>query len=246
MTVRASSTSRPDPSRWRTMSATHSVTCSTLGGSECRCRSCRRTDPMSIEVDSCGPSSPSTSSVEPPPMSTTSTGSGGIADSPPTAPAYARAASSGPDSTCGVTPRRARTPSTKTAALRASRVAEVAQNRMRSGGTPCSRSIPANSSMAEKVRASASAASSPVVSTPWPRRTTRESRSTTSGGVPMSSLMELVPQSIAATRSVIRAGPLDAGPAGPPLAQQVEHLVAERVDARGPAPATGRPGRAGT
>ena len=41
---------------------------------------------------------------------------------------------------------------------------------------------PANSSMAAKVRASASSPRSPVVSTPWPRRTTRESRSTTWGG----------------------------------------------------------------
>ena len=57
------------------MSATHAATSSAVGGSACRCRSWSRTDPMSIETDSRGPPRPSTSSVDPPPMSTTSTGS---------------------------------------------------------------------------------------------------------------------------------------------------------------------------
>ena len=82
--------------------------------------------------------------------------------------------------TSGSMPRRLRTPSAKTAALLASRVADVAQNRTRSDGTAWSRSIPASSSMAAKVRSSASSASTPVRSTPCPRRTTRDSRSATS------------------------------------------------------------------
>src|SRR6478735_12134683 len=141
-------------------------------------------------------------------------------------------------------PRRRRTPSAKTAALLASRVADVAQKRTRSGGTPWSRSIPASSSIAAKVRSSASSASTPVRSTSCPRRTTRESRRATSScpssrTVPMSSLIELVPQSMAATvapglliRSLCRRL-LDARPRRPPVAEPVEDLVAERVD---PAP----------
>ena len=58
------------------MSATQAATSAAVGGSECRCRSCSRTEPMSIEWAASGaPAAPSTSSVEPPPMSTTSTGS---------------------------------------------------------------------------------------------------------------------------------------------------------------------------
>src|SRR6478735_10572774 len=141
-------------------------------------------------------------------------------------------------------PRRRRTPSAKTAALLASRVADVAQKRTRSGGTPWSRSIPASSSIAAKVRSSASSASTPVRSTSCPRRTTRESRRATSScpssrTVPMSSLIELVPQSMAATvASGLLIGSwcrrlLDARPRRPPVAEPVEDLVAERVD---PAP----------
>ena len=94
-------------------------------------------------------------------MSTTRTGSAGIGSCAAIAPAKTSAASSSPDSTSGSTPRRRRTPSAKTAALLASRVAEVAQKRTRSGGTPWSRMTSANSSIAAKVRSSASSASTP-------------------------------------------------------------------------------------
>ena len=53
----------------------------------------------------------------------------------------------------------------------ASRVAEVAQKRIRSTG--CAATSAAYSSMAANARSSASSASSPVVSTPWPSRTIR-------------------------------------------------------------------------
>ena len=50
MTVRARSSGIPDSSRCRSMSATHAATCSAVGGSAWRWRSCRRTDPMSIDT----------------------------------------------------------------------------------------------------------------------------------------------------------------------------------------------------
>ena len=62
------------------MSATQAATSAAVGGSECRCRSCSRTEPMSIESAASGAVAPRISSVEPPPMSTTSTGgAGGVA-----------------------------------------------------------------------------------------------------------------------------------------------------------------------
>ncbi len=167
---------------------------------------------MSIDTACRSPPSPSTSSVEPPPMSTTRTGSGGIGSCAEIAPAKTSAASSSPDSTSGSMPSRRRTPSRNTAALLASRVAEVAQKRTRAGDTPWRRITSANSSIAANVRSSASSASTPVRSTPWPSRTTRESRSSTSASAPPDTpldtlpiriLIELVPQSIAAT---VRAG----------------------------------------
>ena len=45
-----------DRSRWASMSATQAATSSAVGGSECRCRSCRRTEPMSSDTAACGPS----------------------------------------------------------------------------------------------------------------------------------------------------------------------------------------------
>ena len=120
---------------------THAATSAAVGGSECRCRSCSRTDPMSIDGPRGGPSSsPRTSSVEPPPMSTTSTGVGRVAQVRARRRRRTSAASSAPATTSGVDPEPlARRPSTNTSAFAASRVAEVAQKRIRSGGTPCSR-----------------------------------------------------------------------------------------------------------
>ena len=119
------------------MSATHAATSSAVGGSParmlCRCRSVSRTEPTSIETTWVGARSPRMSSVEPPPMSTTNTGGAGGRASDRTAPSKASAASSSPDTTSGSMPSRARTPATKTSALRASRVADVAQKRTRRG-----------------------------------------------------------------------------------------------------------------
>lgn len=67
-------------------------------------------------------------------MSMTSTGSSGSRSRLRTAPSKLSKASSSPETTSGSTPSRARTPAAKTSALEASRVAEVAQKRIRSTG----------------------------------------------------------------------------------------------------------------
>ena len=162
------------------MSATQAATSSVVGGSLWSRRSWSRTEPMSIDVAAvaCGvaPALPRISSVDPPPMSTTRTGSVAGARRSRTAPSNARAASSAPLSTSGQTPSRSWTPCAKTSPLAASRVADVAQKRIRSGGTPCAATSAAYSSTAAKVRASASSSSLPVRSTPCPSRTIRETR----------------------------------------------------------------------
>ena len=117
------------------MSATQAATSAAVGGSECRCRSCSRTEPTSIESAESGAVAPRISSVDPPPMSTTSTGGAGVSRRLRTAPSKDSAASTSPDTTSGSTPSRSRTPVTKSAAFEASRVADVATNRTRSGGT---------------------------------------------------------------------------------------------------------------
>ena len=78
------------------MSATQAATSAAVGGSECRCRSCSRTEPMSIESAASGAAAPRISSVEPPPMSTTSTGVAGRRRRLRTAPSKDSAASSSP------------------------------------------------------------------------------------------------------------------------------------------------------
>ena len=150
--------------------------------------------------------SPSTNSVEPPPMSTTRAGET-TPDSDRVAPSYERPASSVPSITSGAIPMRATTPSTNCARFDTSRLADVATNRERS--TPCAAMIDAYSSQTANVRSSAAAENSPVRSTPSPRRTVRINL-TTSVSVPdastsaIRSRRALVPQSIAATR-VMRA-----------------------------------------
>ena len=149
---------------------------------------------------------PTTNSVDPPPRSTTRTFSvsaGGLTD---TAPAKLKAASSEPSITSGVTPRRVRTPSMNSSRLPASRVAEVATNL--TCWAPCLPMSAAYSSTAVKVRSRASGTKFPVASTPWPKRTIRIWRDTSSSRVcpssssmtsAMSNRMEFVPQSMAAT-----------------------------------------------
>src|SRR4051794_32387452 len=95
--------------------------------------------------------------------------------------------------------------------------------------TSCRPMTAAYSSMAANARSSASSASRPVASTPWPNRTIRVSRTDTSGSEPTRSLIVLVPQSTAATSDT---GPSDTGSCLPPGPEGGEHLVAERVHAR--------------
>ena len=92
----------------------------------------------------------------------------------------------------------------------------------------CSRDRPRRTSRsAAKVRSSASGASRPVRSTPWPSRTISIRRSTSASvaGVgstsATSSRIELVPQSIGgdpASRRLARRSDVDARPAAPPVA----------------------------
>ena len=86
---------------------------------------------MSIDTACLTLVDPSTSSVEPPPMSTTSMGAPTPSPSPPTAPLKDREASSVPTTTSGSTPMTALIWRTKSALLEASRVAEVATKRVR-------------------------------------------------------------------------------------------------------------------
>ena len=79
--------------------------------------------------------SPRTSSVEPPPMSITRTGASGAIRTPLSAPRKESRASSLPVITSGRTPSRDAIPVKKSSTLRASRAAEVATTRVRSGAT---------------------------------------------------------------------------------------------------------------
>ena len=136
-------------------------------------------------------------------MSQTSIGSGSGGNDR-VAPAKLTRASSAPSSTSGSTPTRSRMPRTNSSAFSASRAADVAQNLM--ALTSCSFTCSMYSSTALNTRCSEASAIRPVRSTPWPSRTMRISR-TTSSLVPDStsrsatrSRNELVPQSKAATR----------------------------------------------
>ena len=175
------------------------------GGSSARWRSLSRTEPMSRDCAVVMVPSllPRMSSVEPPPMSTTSIGSG-RGGSSRVAPEKLTRASSSPSITSGLTPTRWRIPSTNSSAFSASRVAEVAQNLI--SATSCCRTMSMYSSAAANARCREASAIRPVRSTPWPNRTMRISR-TSSSLVPASASRsatrrrnELVPQSKAATR----------------------------------------------
>ena len=114
------------------MSAVAAAICSSVGGSDSRWRSVIRTDPMSRLIRWVGASVPSTSSVEPPPMSTTRRGPAGRSRRVVTAPRKDSSASSSPLITSGSTPRISRIPEMNSSRLLASRVAEVAVKRRRS------------------------------------------------------------------------------------------------------------------
>ena len=202
---------------------------------------------------------PRTSSVEPPPRSTTRYGP--AMPTPPRSPGGPRERQPRlllPGTTSGTTsrsPNASTTPSTKSSALRASREADVATNRTAS--TPCSRQAAAYSRVMASVRAIASAAMTPVRSTPWPSRTTsiRRRTSVSSPSSPTSATrrrIELVPQSTAPTRRsslVLRGASADASAHGCRSHHGGEHregLVAERVDPGPGGRARGRRARGGT
>ena len=196
---------------------------------------------MSIESppDRSLASAPRTSSVEPPPMSTTSTGS---ATASGRAVRPRRRRTSARLLVAGRAPRARRRAASRTPVgedrrrCAASRVADVAQNRTR--WRRRGRAISAAySSIAANVRSSASSASRPVRSTPWPSRTIRNSRTSRAGRVAQVADQQLDRVGAAVDRGdAAHASPdgsrLDARARRPPVAERVEHLVAERVHAR--------------
>ena len=130
-----------------------------------------RTAPMSIEIACLTLVEPRTSSVEPPPMSTTSIGPGSDSPSPPTAPRKDSDASCVPTTTSGSTPMTALIWRTNSALLDASRVAEVATKRMLVA--PSFSIIRWYSTVASTAREIAAGSRYPRASTPCPRRTMR-------------------------------------------------------------------------
>ena len=155
-------------------------------------------------------------------MSATRYGPGNPGDAPNSAvaPENDKYASSAPLSTSGSMPSTPATPWTKSAAFAASRVALVATIRTASAERPPM--ILAYPRSAPSVRCSASGASRPVESTPWPsrticiRRSTSVSRPAPGSTSATSSRSELVPQSMAATRAGFAGGSRDARALRPP------------------------------
>ena len=237
------------------MSATAAATCSAVGGSSCRCRSVIRTQPMSTEQagaprrarvaehelggpaadvhDQVGAARPAASGR-----------------SSAVAPTKDSAASSSPVITSGSTPRISRTPRDELAA--------VGGVPGRAGGATIADPLDAElahqsgvlGAARRRCARSASGANRPVGPPPGPSRTTSIRRSTSgSWGVAVgvrtsatSSRRELVPQSMAATahwprspcRSVTvgRRPRTRTAPGRHQSGQQLQRLVAERVDAR--------------
>jgi hypothetical protein len=138
-----------------------------VGGLAFKNRSVTRTEPISKEIaEVISPVAvPTMNSVEPPPISITSTGpvSGWTRLS---APVKDSCASRSPLITSGSTPSRCRTPSKKASRFFASREAEVATKWIRSADTPAPVISSAYASTAVNVRTSASGWNSPVASTP--------------------------------------------------------------------------------
>ena len=236
------------------------ATSSAVGGSPCRCRSVSRTQPMSTERAARTPSaSPSTNSVEP----------AADVDHQERRPGRRRAVGRG-----GRVERGGRAEEGQLGLLVAGDdVGQLAQGRRHhvlevgavggvaggAGGHHPDRRRrrgrgpgAAYSASTRRVRSMASGASRPVASTPWPSRTTsiRRSRSVcapSAGTSATSRRIELVPQSIAATRRhAALARRLRARAGRPPLPHLGDRAVADRVDARARRPARARPARAGT
>ena len=221
---------------------THAATSSAVGGSGWRWRSWRRTDPMSIDTACRSPRR------APAPARSTRrrcrrraparAASGPARRSRRRRPARPPRRRTAPPARCpgdGVRPRRRRRRCSRRGSPRSRRSGPARAGRRGRGASRRTRRSPRRCAPAPRRPAR------PVRSTPWPRRTTRESRSATSSWpssrtVPMRSLIELVPQSMAATvasglliPSLCRRR-LDARTRRPPVAEQVEDLVAERVD----------------
>jgi len=141
---------------------------SSVGGSCVKNRSVTRRHPMSNECACAGvaPAMPAIISVDPPPMSATATVSPGKAD---VAPANDRAASSLPGMTSGAMPNVA-IRSLNSAALSASREAEVAHVRTAMGVSVCQVFRASEKrSTAAAMRSMAAGSRCPVLSTPTPR-----------------------------------------------------------------------------
>ena len=145
------------------------------------------------------------------------------------------AASSSPETTSGSTPSRSRIAASEVRR----RCPRRGPPRSPRSGAPRRRARRRARRTPRRRRTAASSASSasrPVRSTSWPSRTMRISRTRLSC-VPAatsmsatSSLTVLVPQSTAATRVTAPARSTH-GPGRPEVAEQVDHLVAERVHA---------------
>ena len=210
---------------------------SAVGGSACRCRSCSRTEPMSREC---------AAATAPARVAEDQLGraAADVDDqhrrghgSRRSRDARRRTTARPPrrrTSTSGSTPSRSRTPATKTSAL-----VGVARRRGRAEADPAAHVVRGDDARRTprpraKVRASASSASRPVRSTPWPSRTIRDlahrrPRRARSADQQLDRVGAAVDGGDAG-HSTGRVG-ADARAGGPPVAERVEHLVAERVDA---------------
>src|SRR3954452_18419356 len=150
------------------------------------------------------------------------------------APRKLSSASSRPEMMSGSTPKRFRMPVKNSSRLLTSRAAEVATKRTREA--PAARISATKSSEAANTRSRAWGAKAPVASTPCPRRTIvirrSTSRSSPSTRSAMSSRIELVPQSTAATRTPSTGGtPSDTRASAAPVVQRLQRLVAQGVHA---------------
>ena len=149
---------------------------------------------------------------------------------------------------------RSRTPATNSSRFSASRVAEVATKRTRSAPSSLDHRRRSRRSAAN-VRSSASGASRPVRSTPWPSRTISIRRSTSVSGRRLRGRRRRPAAGSSWCRSrsrrpgssrVTRCRTLDARPAAPPLAA-ARPAPRRRAGSRpGPRRASARPARAGT
>ena len=216
------------------MSATQAATSAAVGGSVCRCRSCSRTDPMSMEC---------AASRRPPASPGPARSSRRRCRRPaPARPAHPQVADRAGEGE-RAPPRRPTAPRARRRGGRATPVGEDRGVRGVAGGRGGAEADPGDVVARRSARRTRRARRTPA---PAPRRRAARcgrrpgragpsavSRTATSGRSPISSLMVLVPQSIAAivlTRSsgghARRRGPR---PTSRPSA--VEHLVAERVHA---------------